>query len=108
VVLGLFGFLGGILAFGFIGVFLGPTLLAVGYSLFLEWHAAEVKDRRHSKSERRMLLEIFVRAQFQLLWKIGNCKIGNCSVSSYVRLASIMMRTSISICRALANGRPHF
>ena len=45
VVLGLFGFLGGILAFGFIGVFLGPTLLAVGYSLFLEWHAAEV-DRR--------------------------------------------------------------
>ena len=48
VVLGLFGFLGGILAFGFIGVFLGPTLLAVGYSLFLEWHAAEVEDRRHS------------------------------------------------------------
>jgi predicted PurR-regulated permease PerM len=46
VVLGLFGFLGGILAFGFIGVFLGPTLLAVGYSLFLEWHAAEVKERR--------------------------------------------------------------
>ena len=32
-VLGLFGFLGGVLAFGFIGVFLGPTLLAVGYSL---------------------------------------------------------------------------
>ena len=47
-VLGLFGFLGGILAFGFIGVFLGPTLLAIGYSLFIEWHAAEVKDRRHS------------------------------------------------------------
>ena len=44
VVLGLFGFLGGILAFGFIGVFLGPTLLAVGYSLFLEWHAAEVEE----------------------------------------------------------------
>ena len=47
VVLGLFGFVGGILAFGFIGVFLGPTLLAVGYSLFLEWHAAEVEERRH-------------------------------------------------------------
>ena len=46
VLLGLFGFIGGILAFGFIGVFLGPTLLAVGYSLFLEWHAAEVEDRR--------------------------------------------------------------
>jgi predicted PurR-regulated permease PerM len=48
VVLGLFGFIGGILAFGFIGLFLGPTLLAVGYSLFLEWHAAEIEARRHS------------------------------------------------------------
>jgi predicted PurR-regulated permease PerM len=47
VVLGLFGFLGGVLAFGFIGVFLGPTLLAVGYALFLEWNAAEVAERRH-------------------------------------------------------------
>src|SRR4029450_9548296 len=46
VVLGLFGFVGGILAFGFIGVFLGPTLLAVGYSLFLEWHAAEADERQ--------------------------------------------------------------
>ena len=45
VVLGLFGFVGGLLAFGFIGVFLGPTLLAVGYSLFLEWHASEVEER---------------------------------------------------------------
>ena len=44
--LGLFGFVGGILAFGFIGVFLGPTLLAVGYSLFLEWHAAEADERQ--------------------------------------------------------------
>jgi predicted PurR-regulated permease PerM len=49
-VLGLFGFVGGILAFGFIGMFLGPTLLAVGYSLFLEWQAAEVEDRGHSTS----------------------------------------------------------
>jgi predicted PurR-regulated permease PerM len=40
VLLSFFGFLGGILAFGFIGVFLGPVLLAVGYSLFLEWQAA--------------------------------------------------------------------
>ncbi|MDG4903507.1 MULTISPECIES: AI-2E family transporter [unclassified Mesorhizobium] len=39
VLLSFFGFLGGILAFGFIGVFLGPVLLAVGYSLFLEWQA---------------------------------------------------------------------
>jgi hypothetical protein len=28
-------------------MFLGPTLLAIGYSLFLEWNAAEVEERRH-------------------------------------------------------------
>jgi predicted PurR-regulated permease PerM len=33
----LFGVLGGALAFGFIGVFLGPTLLAVAYSLVEAW-----------------------------------------------------------------------
>jgi predicted PurR-regulated permease PerM len=31
------GALGGILAFGFIGIFLGPTLLAVGFSLLYEF-----------------------------------------------------------------------
>lgn len=44
VVLGFFGLIGGILTFGFIGLFLGPALLAVGYSLFLEWQAAEVEE----------------------------------------------------------------
>jgi predicted PurR-regulated permease PerM len=34
-------------AFGLIGIFLGPALLAVAYSLFLEWRAAEVEERRH-------------------------------------------------------------
>jgi predicted PurR-regulated permease PerM len=29
-----------VLAFGFIGVFLGPTLLAVSYSLLRRWTAA--------------------------------------------------------------------
>ncbi|MEQ8827431.1 MAG: AI-2E family transporter [Parvibaculum sp.] len=43
-VLGFFGFIGGILAFGFVGLFLGPTLLAVGYNLFLEWRAAEREE----------------------------------------------------------------
>jgi predicted PurR-regulated permease PerM len=33
----LFGVLGGALTFGFIGVFLGPTLLAVGFRLVTEW-----------------------------------------------------------------------
>jgi len=31
--------MGGVLAFGFVGVFIGPTLLAVGYSLMREWAA---------------------------------------------------------------------
>jgi predicted PurR-regulated permease PerM len=35
-----FGVLGGALMFGFIGVFIGPTLLAVGYRLVEEWRAA--------------------------------------------------------------------
>jgi predicted PurR-regulated permease PerM len=38
----LFGVLGGALAFGFIGVFIGPTLLAVGYRLVKEWAVANV------------------------------------------------------------------
>ncbi|HZI31143.1 MAG TPA: AI-2E family transporter, partial [Candidatus Binatia bacterium] len=32
-----FGVIGGALTFGFIGVFLGPTFLAVGYRLVAEW-----------------------------------------------------------------------
>lgn len=37
------GVLGGALAFGFIGVFLGPTLLAVSFRLFEEWLAFRQK-----------------------------------------------------------------
>jgi predicted PurR-regulated permease PerM len=33
----LLGVVGGLLTFGFIGVFLGPTLLAVGYAMLREW-----------------------------------------------------------------------
>jgi predicted PurR-regulated permease PerM len=36
------GAVGGILTFGFIGLFLGPTLLAIGYSLLNEWTASAV------------------------------------------------------------------
>jgi predicted PurR-regulated permease PerM len=43
-----FGVIGGVLAFGFIGVFLGPTLLAVGYRLVLDW---AVVARKASVSE---------------------------------------------------------
>lgn len=33
----LLGVLGGVIAFGFVGMFIGPTLLAVGYSLISGW-----------------------------------------------------------------------
>jgi predicted PurR-regulated permease PerM len=42
-VLVLLGVFGGVLAFGFIGVFLGPTLLAVGYSLTRKWVGLEAR-----------------------------------------------------------------
>jgi predicted PurR-regulated permease PerM len=35
----LLGVLGGVLAFGFVGIFLGPTLLAVGFNLIRSWTA---------------------------------------------------------------------
>jgi len=38
-ILVLFGVMGGVLAFGFVGVFIGPTLLAVVFSLVQEWAA---------------------------------------------------------------------
>ncbi len=39
----LLGVMGGVLAFGFIGFFLGPTLLAVGYSLLHDWGARSLE-----------------------------------------------------------------
>lgn len=36
----LLGAIGGVLAFGFLGLFLGPVLLAVGYTLLKDWAAA--------------------------------------------------------------------
>jgi predicted PurR-regulated permease PerM len=46
----LFGVLGGALAFGFIGVFIGPTLLAVLYRLIAEWAAATRAARELEKA----------------------------------------------------------
>ena len=39
-----FGVVGGAVAFGILGLFLGPTLLAVGYELIREWNALEKHD----------------------------------------------------------------
>lgn len=35
------GVIGGVVAFGFLGLFLGPVLLAVGYTLLLAWNRGE-------------------------------------------------------------------
>lgn len=40
----LLGVFGGIIAFGFIGLFIGPTLLAVAYTLIIEWSHIEKKE----------------------------------------------------------------
>jgi predicted PurR-regulated permease PerM len=45
-VLVLLGVFGGVLAFGFIGLFLGLTLLAVGYSLTRKWVGVEARAAR--------------------------------------------------------------
>ena len=44
----LLGVFGGLIAFGFIGLFIGPTLLAVAYSLLIDWSKtqARAEDRR--------------------------------------------------------------
>lgn len=41
------GVLGGVLAFGVIGAFLGPALLAVGYRLAMEWTAMDTDPVSH-------------------------------------------------------------
>ena len=43
-ILVMLGVLGGVVAFGFIGVFLGPTLLAIGYALISDW--SKERDER--------------------------------------------------------------
>jgi predicted PurR-regulated permease PerM len=41
----LLGVLGGAAAFGFVGIFLGPTLLAVGYRMVNEWVDGEIAEK---------------------------------------------------------------
>jgi predicted PurR-regulated permease PerM len=50
-VLILFGILGGLLAFGFIGVFIGPTLLATSYALMLDWLIRKERETLTSVSD---------------------------------------------------------
>jgi predicted PurR-regulated permease PerM len=48
-VLVLLGVLGGILAFGFVGIFLGPTLLAVGFRFVRRWAAPRAEEAAAEK-----------------------------------------------------------
>jgi predicted PurR-regulated permease PerM len=50
VILVLLGVIGGALAFGLLGVFLGPTLLAVVYTLILEW------TQHHRQAGRKFII----------------------------------------------------
>ncbi|KAA0947376.1 MULTISPECIES: AI-2E family transporter [unclassified Pseudomonas] len=45
----LLGVFGGLIAFGFIGLFIGPTLLAVAYSLLTDWSTTQAQARREDK-----------------------------------------------------------
>ncbi|KAF1032103.1 MAG: putative transport protein YdiK [Pseudomonas sp.] len=42
----LLGVFGGLIAFGFIGLFIGPTLLAVAYSLLMDWSTSQQAKRQ--------------------------------------------------------------
>ena len=46
----LLGVFGGIIAFGFIGLFIGPTLLAVAYTLIIEWSHSD-SDSKAEESQ---------------------------------------------------------
>jgi len=50
-VLVILGVLGGAMAFGLIGLFLGPTILAVGYRMFDEW-SSDDQNLSHQERER--------------------------------------------------------
>ncbi|MCX7893688.1 MAG: AI-2E family transporter, partial [Burkholderiales bacterium] len=47
----LLGVFGGIVAFGFIGLFLGPVLLAIGFALVRSWAAGGVEPPPEAKRE---------------------------------------------------------
>ena len=47
----LLGVLGGVIAFGFVGMFIGPVLLAVGYSLMSDWTGTRDPIARQNNEE---------------------------------------------------------
>jgi predicted PurR-regulated permease PerM len=54
IILLLAGVIGGLIAFGLVGIFLGPVVLAVGYTLLLSWMAeANLRDEKLPLQRRR-------------------------------------------------------
>ena len=51
-ILVMLGVFGGVVAFGFIGVFLGPVLLALGFALVKEWAGASPNASAKAPSAR--------------------------------------------------------
>ena len=56
----LLGIIGGIIAFGFIGIFIGPTLLALAYALIIDWtslrRSEEGDEEKTEKTEKKKAL----------------------------------------------------
>jgi len=52
-VLLLAGVIGGLIAFGLVGIFLGPVVLAVGYTLLQSWMAEEIIPHNEVATRRR-------------------------------------------------------
>src|SRR5260370_25953732 len=52
-VLLLAGVIGGLIAFGLVGIFLGPVVLAVGYTLLQSWMAEDAEAIKSSATGRR-------------------------------------------------------
>lgn len=50
ILLVLMGVIGGVIAFGFIGIFIGPVLLAIAMTLAMEWSNAPKKDEKPPSS----------------------------------------------------------
>jgi len=50
------GVIGGLIAFGIVGLFVGPVVLAVGYTLLKQWMAGSTppQTRRDRQSERQL------------------------------------------------------
>jgi len=60
------GVLGGAMTLGFIGIFIGPTLLAVGYRVIQEWSVAAAPIQSYSDDPAAGISETRVPSQAEL------------------------------------------